>query len=80
MILLDHISKANYVYCLSIEEFYRYLDYLDSIEVDPNLLQAFRSLYEDDKDNISALPFLDSVYSIPSEASLKSFYKQRFMN
>ena len=80
MILLDYISKGSYVYCLSIEEFYHYLDFLDSIGFDPNLLQAFSSLYETDKDNVSALPYLDTLLGIQKDASLKTFYKQRFMN
>ena len=75
MIILDFISKSNFAYCLNIDEYNRYINYLDKLNINPNLLQAFASVYKKDIDNISALPYLDSLYKIDENASLSSFYK-----
>ena len=75
MIILDYISKSNFVYCLNIDEYNRYLDYLDRLNIDTNLLLAFESVYKKDIDNISVLPFIDSLYKIDENASLSSFYR-----
>ena len=75
MIILGYISKSNFVYCLNIDEYNRYLDYLDRLNIDTNLLLAFESVYKKDIDNISVLPFIDSLYKIDENASLSSFYR-----
>ena len=77
MIILDFISKSNFAYCLNIDEYYRYIDYLDKLNLNTNLLQAFESVYKKDIDNISALPYLDSLYEIDEKASLSSFYQKK---
>ena len=77
MIILDFISRSNYVYCLNDSEYNRYLDYLDSINVNPDLLKAFASVYDDTTDNITPLPYLDSLNEIDENASLQSFYKSK---
>lgn len=76
MIILDFISKSNFVYCLNIDEYNRYIDYLDKLNINANLLQAFASVYKNDIDNISPLPYLDSLYEIDESASLNTFYKE----
>lgn len=77
MMLLDLISKSEYVYTLNIDEYYRYLDYLDKLGFDGNLLNAFASVYEEDIDNISPLPYLEGLKKISNDSSLTNFYKQR---
>ena len=77
MIVLDFISRSNFSYCLNIDEFNRYLDYLDRINVNADLLKSFASVYKNDIDNISCHPYLDSLYDIDENASLQSFYKRK---
>ncbi len=77
MIILDFISKSNYTYCLNVNEYNRYLDYLDSLGVDHNLLRSFASVYDNDIDNISPLPYLNALYNIGDNATLQSFYKRK---
>ena len=79
MILLDFISKSNYVYCLGVDEYNRYIDYLDKINVDPNILSAFESVYRYDMDNLSPLEHLDALHDINEEASLQSFYRKQLL-
>ena len=69
--------KKEYVYTLNIDEYYRYLDYLDKLGFDSNLLNAFASVYEEDIDNINPLPYLEGLKKISDECSLTNFYKQR---
>ena len=78
MMLLDLISKSEYVYSLNIDEYYHYLDFLDKLGFDSNLLRAFASLYEEDIDNISPLPYLDGLRTISDECALTNFYQKRF--
>ena len=77
MMILDLISKSEYVYCLNEDEYYRYLDYLDKLGFDSSLLESFASVYEDDIDNISPLPYLNSLTKISKKSSLQAFYKTR---
>ena len=76
MIILDFISKSNYAYCLNIDEYNRYIDYLDKLNINSNLLQSFASVYKNNIDNINPLPYLDSLYEIGENASLQLFYKR----
>ena len=76
MLILDFISKNGYAYCLSVNEYNRYLDYLDKLGIDSKLLESFASVYKKDIDNISPLPYLDALYDIDENASLQSFYKK----
>ena len=77
MMLLDLISKSEYVYSLNIDEYYRYLDYLDKCGFDDKLLEAFASVYEEDMDNINPLPYLEGLKTINDKCALTSFYKKR---
>ena len=77
MILLDFISRNNITCCLSVSEYNRYLDYLDKLGIDSNLLELFSSIYKNDIDNITPLPYLDALYDINDDASLLSFYRNR---
>ena len=77
MIILDFISKSHFVYGLNISEYNYYLDYLDRIGINSNLLTSFASVYENNKDNISPLPYLNYLFDIDEMASLNSFYKHR---
>lgn len=77
MMLLDLISKSEYVYSLNIDEYYRYLDFLDKLGFDGNLLNAFASLYDEDIDNINPLPYLDGLRTISDKCALTNFYQKR---
>lgn len=77
MMIFDLISRSEYVYCLNEDEYYRYIDYLDKIGFDSKLLESFASVYDDNIDNISPLPYLDSLSKMSDESTLLSFYKKR---
>ncbi len=77
MLILDFISQSHFIYCLNPKEYNHYLDYLDKININHNLLNAFASIYENDIDNISPIPYLNSLNEINEKASLQSFYKSR---
>ncbi len=79
MIILDFISKSNFAYCLNVDEYNRYIDYLDKLQYDSKLLESFSSIYKNDIDNISPLPYLDSLYNIDEKSSLKSFYENTIL-
>ena len=79
IIILDFISKSNFAYCLNVDEYNRYIDYLDKLQYDSKLLESFSSIYKNDIDNISPLPYLDSLYNIDEKSSLKSFYENKIL-
>ena len=79
MTILDFISKSNFAYCLNDDEYNRYIDYLDKLQINSNLLESFSSIYKNDIDNISPLPYLDSLYDIDERSSLKSFYEKTLL-
>lgn len=77
MLILDVISKSEYVFSLNIDEYNRYINYLKDNGLNDNLVDSFLSIYED-KDNISPLPYLDYLNDINNDMDLVSFYKKRF--
>ena len=79
MTILDFISKSNFAYCLNEDEYNRYIDYLDKLQINSKLLESFSSIYKNDIDNISPLPYLDSLYDIDERSSLKSFYEKTLL-
>ena len=60
MMILDVITN-NKVYRLSLNEYKYYLDYLDRLGLDNNLLMSLASIYNESIDNISPLPYLDKL-------------------
>lgn len=77
MMILELVAKSNCVSFLNEDEYYYYLDYLDSLGFDSNLLRSFASIYEDDKDNISPLPYIDGLIKMSKKSTLVNFYKKR---
>lgn len=77
MMILELVAKSNYVSCLNEDEYYRYLDFLDNLGFDANLLNSFASIYDDTTDNISPLPYIDSLVKMSNKSTLQNFYKKR---
>ena len=50
-----------------------------SLQINSHLLESFSSIYTNDIDNISPLPYLDSLYDIDERSSLKSFYEKTLL-
>lgn len=74
MMVLDIIS-GNTMELLSVDEFKKYLDYLDGLGFNSNLLASFASVYETDKANISPLPYLNYLSRVSRKSSYESFYR-----
>ena len=74
MMLLEVISGERDMQQMPIVDFKYYLDYLDTLGFDSRLLASFASVYEPDKDNISPLPYLDTLTQISEKSSLNSFF------
>lgn len=72
--ILEFIAKDNEFHLKNIDEFKRYLDYLDKLDFDPKLLEAFASIYKNDTPNISPLPYLDTINNLP-EKTLKKLFR-----
>ena len=71
MMILKLISGEEDIYLFPVEDYYRYLDYLDKLGFDSHLLESFASVYQNDKDNIDPLPYLDQL-----TASKKTTYEE----
>ena len=71
---LEFIAKDNEFHLKNIDEFKRYLDYLDKLDFDGKLLEAFASIYKEDTPNISPLPYLDTINNLP-EKTLKKLFR-----
>lgn len=72
--ILEFIAKDNEFHLKNIDEFKRYLDYLDKLDFDGKLLEAFASIYKEDTPNISPLPYLDTINNLP-EKTLKKLFR-----
>lgn len=77
MMIMELISGDRNIFKMPIKRFKKYLDYLDSIGFDSSLLASFASVYENDKDNINPLPYLDALSKISDKSSLSSFVRHR---
>lgn len=75
MMVMEIISRDNLIYSLSIDEYKRYIDYLDKLGFNGDLLNSLASVYDNTKDNISPVPYLDYIAKANSESSMLSFYK-----
>ena len=71
MILLNTLYQGN-ISSLSLEEFYNYLDYLDYIGIDKNLINVFSNLYTNKK-NDNCVNFIDSIDDKAYRASRKVY-------
>ena len=60
MMILDIITN-NKIYRLSLNEYKYHLDYLDKLGFDNNILISLASIYDENIDNISPLPYLDKL-------------------
>ncbi len=75
MMVLEIIFNGK-VYKLTLDQFKYYLDYLDKLGFDSNLLKSFASIYDEEKDNISPLPYLDNLTTINTNASFLTLKKK----
>lgn len=66
MILLRFLSGSD-LYILGEGSYFRYLDKLEKNGFDINLINSFRSIYEEDMDNINPYIYLDSLKDIDDE-------------
>ncbi len=73
MMVLSVISGDELFYLIDIDEYKKYLDYLDKLGFDSNLLNSLLTIYDKDKDNISPLPYLGTIKKLTKKASLSSF-------
>lgn len=71
MMLLNTLYQDN-IASLSLEEFYNYLDYLDYIGIDKNLINIFSNLYTNKK-NYNCVDFIDSIDDKAYRASKKVY-------
>lgn len=69
--ILNTISKVE-IYKLPIEEYYTYLDYLESIGFGPDFLNCCRRIYTNAL-NSSPLPYLDQIPKLVGRASYAVF-------
>ncbi len=76
MMILELISNNKSIYQLNINDFYKYLDYLDSLGINPMLLASFASIYKKE-DNINPLPYLNTLNNMPSNTLYKDFKKHK---
>lgn len=72
MMIFEVISDDKYFFSIPLIKYRRYIDYLDKLGFDSNLLNALISVYEDDKDNIDPTPYLDSLIKVSDESSFRS--------
>lgn len=72
MMILDVIANEK-IYLLTLDEYKRYLDYLNTLGFDTNLLNAFASVFNPNISNINPTIYLDSV--ITSKNGAYSLYK-----
>ncbi len=70
MMILELISGDKEICFKSINEFKKYLDYLDKLGFNTKLLESFASIYKNDTPNITPLPYLDTISFLP-EKTLK---------
>ncbi len=63
MMVLKILSGSD-LYIISIENYNKYLDRLLENGFDEKLIESFYSVYEEDKENISPLPHLDTLYDL----------------
>lgn len=67
MMILKSISGLNDIYLYSVDRYRKYLDELENIGFDINLLNSFNSIYDDYTNNIDPLPYLDTLYDLSDE-------------
>ena len=74
MIILELVSNNKTIYRISLEEYKRYLDYLDHLGFNTKLLESFASIYNPSIDNINPTNYLDNLI-INSKTSYNEFKK-----
>ena len=58
---------------MSLNEYLRYIDYLDSLGFDKKLLDSFVSISINNKENINPVDYLDELEKTSKETSIKAF-------
>lgn len=73
MIILNYLYNGQ-ISNVDIEEFYKFINYLNDIGVDLNLLESFNRILSNDKNN-NPIDFIDTL--TPKQVSLARIYKKR---
>ena len=75
MIIMHLISNNDHIYMINIDSYLRYIEYLDKMGFDSNLLTSLASIYNPKINNISPLPYLDSLTNISEKSNWSSFLR-----
>ena len=75
MMILEVIAADECIVDLDINKYKKYIDYLDRLGFNSDLLKCFLSIYDDKIDNINPLPYLDSLEMISEKSSKLAFSK-----
>ena len=77
MMILEAISNNESIYNINIYNFEEYLEYLDKLGFNSNLLRVFSYIYDDKVDNINPLPYLDYLKDFNKNMTYESFLKNK---
>ena len=73
MMILQYFSKYNKINGSNLDEFYEYLNYLESIGINHNLMECFSALVSN-KENMNPGDYLrDIAYDQIGKANMKVF-------
>lgn len=75
MMILEVIADDECIVDLDVNKYKKYIDYLDRLGFNSDLLKCFLSIYDNKVDNINPLPYLDSLEMISDESSKLAFSK-----
>ena len=77
MMILELISDNEKIKSINLDDFYEYLDYLDKLGFNSDLLRCFANIYDDSIDNTTPLPYLDYLTILNKKATWDSFLKHK---
>ena len=77
MMIIETISNNEKIVNISLDDFFKYLDYLDKLGFNSELLNVFSYIYDDSKPNISPLPYLDYLKETNKNMTYKNFLKNK---
>ena len=77
MMILELISDNEKIKSINLDDFYEYLDYLDKLGFNSDLLRCFANIYDDSIDNTTPLPYLDYLTILNEKATWDSFLKHK---
>lgn len=77
MMVLELISNNEKIVNISVDDYFKYLDYLDKLGFNSDLLTCFANIYDDSIDNTTPLPYLDYLTTLNKKATWDSFLKHK---